>query len=193
MCRTLVSMLCIVTASALLLKAQPSPADADCHTVRDKTDPVWRAIGMQYAKLADAIKQKDIDKLIALYTADFHAYTETGEVWSREKSLQYQRNGMAQVVQTSHISNTIVRLSVCGEKATATVMQLWYRTQHMAGKVRKVETNTVQDEEWTKTPDGWKRGDISNVAEGVAFVDGKRVDPTKPYDPDTPPYEPFKP
>ena len=183
-------LLCIVTALATLLGAQVSRTNSECRTASGKSDPVWRAIQAKYAELADAIKRKDLDKTISLYTADFHAVTESGEVWSREKSLQYQRNGMAQVVETSHISNTIVRLSVCGDRATATVMQLWYRTQHMAGKVRKVDTNTVQDEEWTKTADGWKRGNISNVAEGVAFVDGKRVDSTKPYDPDAPPYEP---
>lgn len=63
----------------------------------------------------------------------------------------------------------------------------------MYGKIRRVETNAVQDEKWVMTPDGWKRGDINEVKNGAAFVDGKRVDTNKPYDPEAPPYDPYNP
>jgi len=162
-----------------------------CTTEVDRNHPTWQAIDAQYAKLADAMKKKDIDALFALYMPDFHAVTTGGQTWTREQSLEYQRNGLARVEQTSHISNTIVRLVACGDHATATVLQQWYRTQTMAGKVHKVETNAVQDEDWTRTPDGWKRGDIHEVRNGAAFVDEKRVDSTKPYDPDAPAFDPY--
>ena len=112
---------------------------------------------------------------------------------TREQSLAYQRNGLARVKETTHISNTIVRLIICGDSATATVLQQWYRTQMMAGKPRRVDTNAVQDEKWVKAPDGWKRGDINEVKNGAAFVDGKRVDTNKPYDPEAPAYDPYDP
>jgi tetratricopeptide (TPR) repeat protein len=168
-------------------------AKCDEVVVRDKSHPVWKAIDAQYAKLAEAMRKKDVDALFALYTPDFHAVTPTGEVWTRERSLAYQRNGLAQVKETTHISNTILRLTICGDEATATVLQQWYRTQMMAGKPRRVETNAVQDEKWVKTPDGWKRGDIFEVKNGAAFVDGKRVDTNKPYDPEAPAYDPYDP
>ena len=76
------------------------------------------------------------------------------------------------------------------DHATATVLQHWYRTQDMAGAARRVETNAVQDEHWVRTAGGWKRGDIGEISQGASFVDGKRVDITKPYDPDAPPYDP---
>lgn len=60
----------------------------------------------------------------------------------------------------------------------------------MHGVARSVETNAVQDETWIRAADGWKRGDIFNVRNGAAFVDGKRVDTRRPYDPDAPPYDP---
>lgn len=63
----------------------------------------------------------------------------------------------------------------------------------MAGKLRRVETNAVQDEHWVKMPEGWKRGNINEVENGAAFVDGKRVDTNKPYDPDAPAYDPYDP
>jgi ketosteroid isomerase-like protein len=151
---------------------------------------VLNQIQAQYLKLADAMRARDVVALFALYTPDFHARTPAGEVWSREQSLAYQRNGLAQVRETHHISNSIVRLVVCGDQARATVLQQWYRTQMMAGAARRVETNAVQDEIWTRTRDGWKRGDIENVRNGAAFVDGKRVDTRRPYDPDAPAYDP---
>jgi ketosteroid isomerase-like protein len=149
------------------------------------------AIGAQYNKLAEAIRKKDLDALVALYTPDFHSVTPTGEVWSRERSLAYQKNGLAQVKETTHISNTILWLTICGDEATATVLQAWRRTQIMAGKLRRVETNAVQDEKWVKTRDGWKRGDINDYTNGLAFVDGKRVNTNQPYDPEAPEYDPY--
>jgi tetratricopeptide (TPR) repeat protein len=65
--------------------------------------------------------------------------------------------------------------------------------QTMSGKLRRVETNAVQDEKWIKTPDGWKRGNINEIDSGANFVDGKRVDITKPYDPEAPAYDPYDP
>jgi len=162
-----------------------------CTTEVDRNHPTWQAIDAQYAKLADAMKKKDIDALFALYTPDYHVVMPNGETWTREQSLAYQRNGLARVEQTSHISNTILRLVACGDHATATVLQQWHRTQTMAGKVRNVETTAVQDEEWTRTAEGWKRGNIHEVVNGAAFVDGKRVDTTKPYDPDAPAFDPW--
>jgi tetratricopeptide (TPR) repeat protein len=161
--------------------------------VSDSSHSAWKAIGAQYNRLAEAIKKKDLDALFALYTPDFHASTPTGEVWSRERALAYQRNGLAQVKETIHVSNTILQLTICGDEAKATVLQVWFRTQMMAGKLRRVETNAVQDEQWIKLPDGWKRGNISNVKNGVALVDGKRVNTNQPYDPEAPEYDPYDP
>jgi tetratricopeptide (TPR) repeat protein len=108
--------------------------------------------------------------------------------------LAYQKNGLALVKETSFINNTILRLAVCGEdEAAATVLQVWYRTQMMRGKLRLVQTTAVQDEQWVKMPEGWKRGNIYDVINGTALVDGKRVDTNKPYDPEAPEYDPYDP
>ena len=58
------------------------------------------------------------------------------------------------------------------------------------GKRRRVDTSVVQRETWTKTTAGWKLKSVDNVRDQKRFVDGKRVDPTKPHDPDAPPYNP---
>ncbi len=189
------ALLLLSLATPIATAQEPPKPTPQCNevSVRDDSHPVWKAIDAQYAKLAEAMRKKDIDSLFALYAPDFHAVTPTGEVWTRERSLAYQRNGLAQVKEISHISNTILRLTVCDDEATATVLQVWYRTQMMAGKLRRVETHAVQDEKWIKTANGWKRGDIFEVRNGPAFVDGKRVDTNKPYDPEAPPYDPYDP
>ena len=187
MTTTLLATVCWTT-TALGQIAPPAPC-TDVAT--DSNNSVLRAIDAQYAKLADAMRARDVDALFALYTPDYHVVMAGGEVWSRERSLAYQRNGLARVRETHHISNTIVHLVVCGDQATATVLQQWYRTQMMGDTPRRVETNAVQDEIWIRTPDGWRRGDIKEIRNGASFVDGKRVDIRRPYDPSAPPYDPY--
>lgn len=173
-------------------------ANAKCRITFDTSSPTWEAIGRQYSKLARAIQRKDFDAMLALYAPTFEVKVpktelarQTGPVWNREQSLAYQKASLERVQQTRLISNTITRLRDCGGRAVATVLQQWYRTQTMAGSLHTVETAAVQDEEWIRTSDGWKRGNIGNVHTGAWLVDGKRVDPGKGFNPDAPPYDPY--
>src|SRR5688572_21836404 len=177
-----------------------SPDDSGRNTkcdevvVRDKSHPVWKALDAQFAKFAEGVRKKDLDALFVQYQPDFQAKEPSGQVWNREQTFSYIRSGMAQVKETIHTSNTILRLTVCGEdEATATVLQQWYRMQMVAGKLRRMETNAVQDTHWVKTPDGWKLRIIDEIKGGAAFLDGKRVDVTKPPDPEAPAYDPYDP
>jgi hypothetical protein len=101
------------------------------------------------------------------------------------------------VHHTHHHSSTILELTACDGRATATVLQQWYRTQRLQsnGPLHRLETNAVQDEHWTRLPDSWKRGKIENVHGGAVFIDGKRVNVGAglPYDPEAPPYDPHDP
>lgn len=192
----LTPMLLLVVSSSTSDAARQAPkAKPACagEVVRDRSHPVRKAIDAQYAKVAEAVRKKDLDTLFALYTPDFHVRLPTGEVWPREKTFGFLRNVFAPVKETIHTSNTILRLEVCGDGAAATVLQQWYRMQVVAGKLRRVETNAVQDEHWVKTPDGWKRGSIDEIKDGAAFLDGRRVDVTKPLDPEAPAHDPYDP
>src|SRR5262249_5169407 len=139
-------------------KEIPKP-NPKCNEVvtRDKSHPVWKALDALYGEIALAVQKKDLNVLSSFYAADFQAKEPSGEVWNREKTLSYLRNGFAQVKQTIHTSNTILRLALCGDEANATVLQQWYRLQLTAGEPRRVETTAVQDEHWVKTANGWKR------------------------------------
>jgi len=79
-------------AAASIVTAQQTPnliSKCNEEVVSDKSHPVWKAIDVQYARLAEAMRKKDVDALFALYTPDFHAVTPTGEVWTRERYLAY--------------------------------------------------------------------------------------------------------
>ncbi|MBA2527410.1 MAG: hypothetical protein H0V18_16760 [Pyrinomonadaceae bacterium] len=88
------------------------------------------------------------------------------------------------------LSFTIETINVSGNEAAAIIHQQWSRMQIMKGKLRRVDTSAVQRETWINTPEGWRLKLIDDVHPGAWLVDGKRVDPSKPYNPEAPPYEP---
>jgi len=188
----------ILFSSGASVPAPARMANEKCRATEDSSSPTWGAIGRQYSKLARAMQRKDFGAMLALYLPNFEvqvpkneAADQTGPKWTREQSLAYQKAGLERVKESRLISNTITRLKDCGDRATATVLQQWDRTQMMGGTLHNVETAAVQDEEWIRTPEGWKRGNIGNVHVGAWLVDGKRVDPSKGYQPDAPPYDPY--
>lgn len=157
---------------------------------RDKSKPVRRALEEQYAKIEEATRKKDLVALLALRTPDFTVKTTTGETWSYEQSADYVKRGFEQVQSIVSLSFTIGTINVSGNEAAAIIHQEWSRMQMMKGKLRRVDTSAVQRETWIDTPEGWRLKLIDDVQPGAWFVDGKRVDPSKPYNPDAPPYEP---
>lgn len=158
--------------------------------VRDKSKPVRRALEQMYAKIADAQRNEDIEALRATRTPDFTVDLPNGQRWDLETSLNYSRAGFQQVESHISLSNTIESLDVHDDVAVAVMHQRWSRMQMKAGKVRRVDTEAIQTETWVNTPDGWKLKHIGDVKPGTWYVDGKRIDPSKPYDPDAPEYRP---
>jgi ketosteroid isomerase-like protein len=183
---------------ALLLSA-PACAQSgvvqrcDAAPVRDTSNAVARELRTQYARIAAAMRHEDIDALAAVYAPELTVYMPNGQTWDYEQSLAYSRAGFAQVDSTILATSRIVALRVCGTRATATVLQQWARIQRRGGAPTRTETAAVQDETWTRTPSGWKRARIDEIVSGVMFIDGKPVDPTRPYDPAAPPYDPDAP
>ena len=175
--------------------------------VRDKSKPVRRALEEQYARIAQAQVNKDIDAMRALRMPDFTVDTANGEKWDLEKSLNYSRVGFQQVQSNISLSNTIESLDVSivanqncvlpsGQvagpcyQADAVVHQQWSRMQMKAGQLRRVDTEAIQTETWVSTKEGWKLKHIGNIKPGAWYVDGKRIDPSKPYDPNAPAFKP---
>lgn len=146
----------------------------------------------QYKKLAEAHDRKDLKAIVALKTRDFHAIFPDGKVGDSKLMEQYSKDFLERNQPPFGIRVTIQKLNVSLNKliAVAEVFQEAARYQDLAGKRRKVETSVIQREIWAKTPDGWKLKSVDNVHSQTKVVDGKRVDPTKPFNPDDPPYDP---
>ena len=171
-------------------KETKTKVKGDHVVVQDRSKPVRQALEEQCARISDAQRWGDIAALRAVRTPDFTMTTASGQTWDLEASLSYSKSGFEEVDSTIAISNTIDSLTVKDDQAVAVVHQQWTRMQKMGGKRRRVETSVYQTETWVNTSDGWRLKHIGNLRPGVWVVDGKRVDPRRPYDPDAPPYDP---
>ena len=153
---------------------------------------VRKALEIQYQKLAEAHDRKDLAAIANLKTEDFHAIFPDGRVGDVRTMQEYTRRFVEENRPPFGIRNTIREISVSdsGLIAVVVVFQQASRKREMAGKLRWVETSVVQRETWAKKPGGWKLKLVDNVRDQRRYVDGKRVDPAKPYDPDAAPFAP---
>lgn len=178
----LLAVVLVLATSARSLHAQ-APTDCEAARVREE-------LNARYAQLADANKRKDLDALLALRARDYVADLPDGTQSNYEVAANYSRALFGQVQKIANLSNTILKLRFNGNEATATVFQQFSRTQMKAGAVRNIDTSAIQDETWARTPQGWELRRVSHIHARKWYVDGKRVDPSKPYDPQAPPYNP---
>ena len=179
-------LLAVLSIGAFLCLNVPVHAQDDADIRRD--------LDAQYKKLAEAHDRKDLKAIVALKTPDFHAVFPDGRVGDSKLMEQYSKEFLERNQPPFNLRVTIQKLTVSYNRiiAVAEVFQEAARYQDLAGKRRKVETSVVQREIWAKTADGWKLKSVDNVRDQKKFVDGKRVDPTKPYNPDDPSYDPPK-
>src|SRR5829696_4297854 len=109
------SVLCLALASSLAAQSRSAEAPAACTEtpVRDTTVAVWKEIWAQYGGIDEAVRRKDTTTLRALIAPDYHAVLPNGEVWTHERTVAYQLNGLMAVYQTHHMSNSILELTAC--------------------------------------------------------------------------------
>ena len=153
---------------------------------------VRKEIEAQYRRLAEAHDRKDLKAIVELKTPDFHAIFPDGRVGDSKVMEQYSKQFLESNEPPYDIRVTIQKLTVSENKliAVAEVIQEATRYRELGGQRRRVDTSVLQRETWAKTANGWKLKSVDSVRDQKRFVDGKRVDPSKPYDPDAPPYDP---
>ncbi|HET9251449.1 MAG TPA: nuclear transport factor 2 family protein [Candidatus Eisenbacteria bacterium] len=172
----------------LLLLSAGSSLAVDAGT----TDEIKNQLDAQYQKLSEAHDRQDLPAILSLKTPDFHAIFPDGRVGDAKVMAEYSKQfitmnkppyGVRVIIQSLAVSDS-------GLIAVAEVSQEATRMRELAGTLRRVDTSVRQRETWLKTPEGWKLKCVDSVRDQKRFVDGKRVDPTKPYNPNDPPFQP---
>ena len=158
--------------------------------IQDKSKPVRNALEQQHARIAEAYLRGTPGVVFALRTRDFSVMMPNGERWDAGQSAAYVRAGFEQVERTLSLSFTIREVNVRRDTAAALIHQRWSRMQMKVGKVRRVETSACQRETWVNSAAGWRLHLVDRIQPLVWAVDGKRVDPSRPYDPRARPYAP---
>jgi hypothetical protein len=154
-------------------------------------DSVKKILNSRYEALSKAMDEKDLKKILSFKTSDFHSIGPDGRVLDNITMKEYSRQFITNNIPPYNIKNTILNLRLSDNKIVAVVdvLQESVRKRDLLGKVREVKTTVLQTETWIFTNKKWKLKLVDNVHDQKRYIDGKRVDPTKPYNPDDPPYE----
>ena len=157
-------------------------------------DSVKKILNKRYEDLAKAMDEQNLEKILGFKTSDFHSIGPDGRVLDHLTMKEYSRQFITNNIPPYHINNTIINLRLSDNKivAVADVLQESTRKRDLAGKIRDIRTTVLQTETWIFTDKQWKLKLVDNVHDQKRFVDGKRVDPTKQYNPDDPLYDPEK-
>jgi len=161
--------------------------------IKDKTKPVRREFEAIYAEGVRAMKNNDVEAVIAKISPDFIAILPDGQIMNYETIKNYIRRGSQQFVEIGDLRITVESLTVNGNEVIVEARQYFPRKQRLRdGKIHEVFSSVLQTETWVKTTEGWKKSKVENEREQIFTVDGKSHDPHKPYDPSDPPYVPSK-
>lgn len=172
------------------VKHEKSKVKGEQTVSRDKSKPVRRELEKQYAKLSEALRDKDFEAFHALRTNDFSTRDLNGKPQTTEQMIARTRLLLERIQPPIRATFEIDTIDLRGDVFVATIHQKFSRMQLVAGQLRKVETSVTQDETWVKTDDGWKLKFVDNERNPLRYIDGKRVEPGKTYDPAAPPYDP---
>jgi inhibitor of KinA sporulation pathway (predicted exonuclease) len=157
-------------------------------------DSIKKVLNERYEALARAMNERDLNKILSFRTSDFHSIGPDGRVLDHLMMKEYTQQFISNNIPPYNIKNTIMNLKLSYNKIVAVVdvLQEAVRQRELSGKLREVKTSVLQTETWIYEDKEWKLKLVDNVHDQKRFVDGKRVDPTKQYDPDDPPFEPDK-
>lgn len=149
------------------------------------------AIEAEYKRLAEALRRNDVEGILAIQAPDFSSRNPNGSAFDFAAMERYTRRLAAAVDSVIHIRNVIRSFEERGDTSVADVCQEFSRLQRLGdGRRHRIDTSVLQRETWVHLADGWKRLNVTNEHGMRWFVDGVRVDPSKPYVPGMPAYVP---
>jgi hypothetical protein len=162
--------------------------------VVDKSKPALHAaiaeLEAVFAARMEAYRNKDYDTQIKQVSPDYKAVRPDGRTMNYEQIKEYIRLNMERLVSVKNVQVKIENIMLNGNEAIVDARQSIARYQKLGDATIFVESGVLQTETWVKSADGWQLRYVTNEREQTLSVDGKPIDPTKPYDPRDPPYVP---
>jgi hypothetical protein len=174
----------------IALAASVLAAGGAASASKPKPKPVRAALERRYAEQRAAYFARDSSVVLALRLPGFFSVTPSGDTVGSDAARAYIRASFEQVERTLALDWTLGVIDVHGDTAAVELDQHWVRRQRKGGAARGVDTRAHQRETWVRTGDAWLLWRVDQVRPGVWLVDGKRIDPSKPYDPAAPEYRP---
>jgi len=155
-------------------------------------DSIKKIVAARYEALGKAMDERDLEKILSFKTPDFHSIGPDGKVQDHITMKEYSRQYITNNIPPYNSKFTILNLRISANSIVAVVdvQQETTRKKELVGKVREIYLSVIQTETWIQTEGEWKLKLVDNVRDQKRYVDGKRVDPTKPYNPDDPPFNP---
>lgn len=154
-------------------------------------DPDVRAIRELYGRMARGFAAQDVASIAAIRAADFHAILPSGDTLHAAQMLDVLQHFFVQNKPPIRVWYTLQSVSRVDSGGIAIeTLQQGSRYQDLAGRRRKVEHDVRQRETWRREGGEWKFYAVDSIRNPHRWVDGKPIDPTKPYDPAAPPYLP---
>lgn len=155
-------------------------------------DSVKIILNSRYKALSKAHDEQDLKKILNFKTSDFHACGPDGKILDHIEMKEYSRQFITNNIPPYNIKNTILNLRLSYNKLVAVVdvLQESTRKRELLGKIRDVKTSALQTETWIFTKKQWKLKLVDNIHDQKRFIDDKRVDPTKPFNPNDLPFDP---
>ena len=139
-----------------------------------------KAVEARYEQLADAIRRKDVDAILAFKSKNFSSDNVNSVKFDYAAMEQYTRRMTTAIDSVIHVRNIIRSFEQHGDTAIANVCQEFSRIQLVADAPRRVDTSVLQRELWVQEDSVWKLVHVDDEHGMRWFVDGKRVDPTRP-------------
>jgi len=150
-------------------------------------------IRAQYDTLAIGFETQNVPLIMSRRSPEFTALLPDG----RRQSTEEMTEALRQFFTLNHppikARYTIRALRLeAPDTAVVTCFQQADRYQDLAGKRRRVKHDVTQQETWVRLPVGWRLAAVDSIRDRHRWVDGKPIDPSKPFDPAAPPFTPKK-
>jgi ketosteroid isomerase-like protein len=138
-------LLITVVAAALLLRGQTNPPTNVSQTARSEAEQIFQK---QESDWANAVKQRDVEKLSRLEAEEFEFTGPTGQIWTKARQLETIKAGDLEI-DSFELSELKAR--VYGDAAVVRFRIVWngrYRGADLGGPQQVTDVFVKRDGRW---------------------------------------------